>query len=65
MTIVIRFRSGAELRVRCREFKLDRDGNGRLANLKFEGIRENKPVYFKLDDVELIYRVMSDEEESR
>ena len=65
MTIVIRFRSGAELRVKCREYKQERDAHGRLVNLELKGVKENKPVYFSLDDVELIYRVMSDEEESR
>ena len=61
MTIVIRFKSGFELRVKCREYKQERDQHGRLVDLKLTGVRENKPVYFNLDDVELVYRVLSDE----
>lgn len=64
MTIVIVFKSGYELKVKCEESTLSRDIDGVITNIKFKGVTENKPLDINFDEVACIYRVMSDEEET-
>ena len=64
MTIVIVFKSGYELKVKCEESTLSRGIDGVINNIKFYGVTENKPLDINFKEVVCIYRVMSDEEET-
>lgn len=62
MTIVIVFKNGYELRTKCEKIETTRDGiTGRITNINYSGITENKPIDVNFDEVLCIYRVMSDE----
>lgn len=63
MTIVIVFKNGYELRTKCKSVKITRDNlTGRITNVNYEGITENKPLDINFDEVICIYRVISDED---
>lgn len=62
MTIVFVFKNGFELRMKCRDFLLHRNGLGMVTGYEAKGITENKPIEFDFEDVLCIYRVLSDEE---
>ena len=63
MTIVIVFKNGYELRTKCKSVKISRDNlTGRITNISYEGITENKPLDINFDEIICIYRVMSDED---
>lgn len=59
MKIVIRFKSGFELAVTCEKFKFTKDSmTGEIISYDIEGIKDNKPVFFRSEDVECIYQVI-------
>lgn len=62
MTIVIMFRNGTEFRMKCDEFNIKKNGLGQLTEITFDGLVENKPIWFDLREVLCIYRVLSDEQ---
>lgn len=62
MTIVIMFRTGTELRIKCDGFNIKKNILEQLTEANFEGIVENKPIWFDLHEVLCIYRVISDEQ---
>lgn len=62
MTIVIVFKTGYQLKVKCEDCIVTRDGLGTVTNISFDDVTENKLIYSKLDDVLCVYRVVSDEE---
>lgn len=62
MTIVFVFKNGFELKMKCREFSLSRNGLGIVSGYEAKGITENKPIEFDFENVLCIYRVLSDEE---
>ena len=61
MTIVFVFKNGFELRMKCREFSLNRNGLGMVIGYEAKDITENKLIEFDIKDVLCIYRVLSDE----
>ncbi len=64
MTITILFRNGKELSVKCSSVDVKRNTiTGRVLNLHFEGIKENKIIDLDFDEVIAIYRKVSDEAE--
>lgn len=63
MTIVIVFKNGYELRTKCKSTEISRDNlTGRITNINYEGITENKPLDINFDEIICIYRVISDED---
>lgn len=59
MKIVIRFKSGFELAVTCEKFKFTRNNmTGEIMSYDIEGIKDNKPLFFRSEDVECIYQIM-------
>lgn len=60
MIIVIVFKNGYELKMKCSDFSITTT-SGKLTKCKFEGVSENDPIYFDCNEVLCIYRVMSDE----
>ena len=57
--IIIRFKSGFELPITCEKFKFSRsDITGEITNYSIEGIEDNKPLFFRSDDIECIWQKM-------
>ena len=64
MTITILFRNGKEVSVKCDSVDIERDRTtGRITNLHFKGIKENKIMDLDFDEIIAIYRKVSDEVE--
>ena len=64
MTIVIIMNDDFELRVKCKDYEIEKNGIGSITNIMFNGIKENKPIYLPVNKIKYIYRVVSDEMES-
>jgi len=62
MTIVFVFKNGFELRMKCKDFLLNRNALGMVTGYEAKGVTENKPIEFHIEDVLCIYRVLSDED---
>ena len=62
MTIVIMFRNGTEIRLKCDEFEHTTKGNA-ITKIKWDGCTENNPIWLDVDEILCIYRVMSDEQD--
>lgn len=64
MTITILFRNGKELSVKCDSVDTERDTiTGRIINLDFKGIKENKIIDLDFNEIIAIYCKISDEAE--
>ena len=63
MTIVIMFRNGTEFRMKCDELNIKKNSLGQLAEITYDGLIENKPIWFDLREVLCIYRILSDEQD--
>ncbi len=64
MTITILFRNGKELSTKCDSVETERNTiTGRIINLNFKGIKENKIIELDFDEIIAIYRKVSDEVE--
>lgn len=62
MTIGIVFKNGYELKVKCDNLETTRSNiTGRITNMNFSGIKENKPLDVDFEEVQCIYRVLRDE----
>ena len=65
MKIIVRFRSGFELPITCDEFSFSKNAyTGEIAEYDIKGIKDNKPIFFRSEDVECIYRGVTNDEES-
>ena len=53
--VFIRFKSGFELPIICDEFKLETTC-GEILSYDIKGIKDNKPLFFRMEDVECIYQ---------
>lgn len=61
MTVALLFKSGKEVRVKCDKFDINRNGLGVITGISAEGISENKFLYVNMQELDCIYRVLSDE----
>ncbi len=62
MTIIILFRNGKELSIKCDSVDAERNTiTGRVINLNFKGIKENKILDLDFNEIIAIYRKISDE----
>lgn len=61
MTIVFVLKNGYELKMKCKEFSIDKDCLGGIIGYSAMGVTENKPVYIDLSQIMCIYRIRSDE----
>ena len=63
MRIIIRFKSGFELPITCEVFKLSKSTiTGELTNYSIQGIKDNKPLFFRSEDIECIWHDMREGE---
>lgn len=57
--IIIRFKSGFELPITCEKFTFSRSSiTGEITNYSIEGIEDNKPLFFRAEDIECIWQKM-------
>ncbi len=57
MIIRIRFKSGFELPITCDEFIIKRSAlNGEIIGYDIKGIKDNNPMFIRLENVECIFR---------
>ena len=61
--VIIRFKSGFELPITCDKFSMNTDAvTGEIARYDIKGITDNKPLFFRPEDIECIFQEMNDEE---
>lgn len=61
--VVIRLKSGFEMRVDCENFKLKTNTvTGELTNVQWDGCKNIRPMFFRLEDVDCIYQVIEEGE---
>ena len=58
MRIIIRFKSGFQMPITCEEAEFTKDGISELTAYSIKGIKDNKPIFFRSEDIECIYRDM-------
>ena len=62
MRIIVRFKSGFELPITCDSFRLTQHPmTNEIAEYDIKGIEDNKPIFFRAEDVECIFRDMTAE----
>lgn len=62
MKIIIRFKSGYELSITCDEFTIKTNRiTGEIESCDIKGIKDNKPIFFRSEDVECIFAERQEE----
>ena len=62
MRMIIRFKSGFELPITCDSFSIKRHPmTNEIAEYDIKGIRDNKLIFFRSEDIECIFRDMTEE----
>lgn len=62
MRIIIRFKSGFELPITCDSFSLTRHPmTNEINEYEIKGIKDNKLIFFRSEDVECVFRDMTAE----
>lgn len=57
--IIIRLKSGFELPITCKKFRFSTSSiTGEITNYSIEGIEDNKPLFFRAEDIECIWQKM-------
>lgn len=57
MRIIIRFKSGFELPITCDSFRLTQHKmTNEIADYEINGTKDNKPIFFRSEDVECVFR---------
>lgn len=61
--VVIRLKSGFEMRMDCDDFSLKINSmTGELTNVHYDGCKNIRPMFFRLEDVDCIYQVIEEGE---
>ena len=64
MRVIIRFKSCFELPITCNEFSISKSAyTGEIAEYDIKGIKDNKLIFFRSEDVECVYRKMRTDED--
>lgn len=65
MRIIIRFKSGFELPITCDSFSMEQHPmTNEITGYEIKGIKDNKLIFFRSEDVECIFRDMTAERSS-
>ena len=60
--IKIRFKSGFELPITCDELSINTNTlTGEITQYDIKGITDNKPLFFRFEDIECIFQEMNNE----
>lgn len=63
MRIRIRFKSGFELPITCDEFNITKSVlDGEIISYDIKGIKDNKPLFIRWENVECIFREVANDE---
>lgn len=63
--VVIRLKSGFEMRVECDKFTTNVSTvTGELTSVSWEGCKNIKPMFFSLGNVDCIYQILEEGEEN-
>ena len=62
MKIIFVLRNGFTFGITCEEFSLNRNALGDYTGYEIKGIKDNKPLFIRLEDVVLVYRANIGEE---
>lgn len=62
MKIIFVLRNGFTFGVTCEEFSINRNGLGDYTGYNIKGIKDNKPLFIRWEDVVLVYRADMDKE---
>ena len=61
--VVIRLKSGFEMRMDCEDFRLKTNSiTGELTNVYYNGCKDIRPMFFRVEDVDCIYQVIEEGE---
>ena len=61
--VVIRLKSGFVMRMDCDDFRLKINSiTGELINVHYDGCKNIRPMFFRLEDVDCIYQVIKEGE---
>lgn len=61
---VIRLKSGFEMRMDCDDFRLKTNSiTGELTNVYYNGCKDIRPMFFRLEDVDCIYQIFEEGED--
>lgn len=61
--VVIRLKSGFEMRVGCENFSLKTHVvTGELTHVHWDGCKNIRPMFFRVEDVDCIYQVIEEGE---
>lgn len=62
MRIIIKFKSGFKLQITCDEFGIEKNPiTGEITHYDIKGIKDNKLIFFRSEDVECIFREITTE----
>lgn len=62
MKIIVRFKSGFELPITCESFSITQHPmTNEITEYDIKGITDNKPIFFRSEDIECILRDMTAE----
>lgn len=62
MKIIVRFKSGFELPITCELFSITQHPmTNEITEYDIKGITDNKPIFFRSEDIECIFRDMTAE----
>ena len=61
--IVIRLKSGFELPIECEEASFKKSSLGGVTEYNIKGIKDHRPLYLNLQDIECVYQIMDKTEE--
>lgn len=62
MLIIVRFKSGFELPITCDSFKITQHPmTNEITGYDIKGIKDNKLIFFRSEDIECIFRDMTAE----
>ena len=60
--VIIRFKSGFELPITCDKFIIRTNTvTGEISSYEIKGIKDNKLLFFRPEDIECIFQEMNDE----
>ena len=62
MKIIFVLRNGFTFGVTCEEFTINKNGLGNYSGYEIKGIKDNKPIFIRWEDVVLVYRADMDKE---
>ena len=61
LKVIIRLKSGYELRVDCEKFRITRNKvTGEITHLEWVNVKNINPLFFRIEDVECIYQVVTE-----